>query len=76
MALFGNLHSVPLEELLQVLAQKEGALEIWNVKDIPATTIYLKPSRIRSVDQNGKPLDSLMAQGRLTSPDPSPARQL
>ncbi|WP_243030857.1 DUF4388 domain-containing protein [Thermus altitudinis] len=65
MALFGNLHSVPLEELLQVLAQKEGALEIWNVKDIPATTIYLKPGRIRSVDQNGKPLDPLMAKAVL-----------
>ncbi|MFN3179533.1 MAG: hypothetical protein ACK41R_05160 [Thermus sp.] len=50
MALFGSLDALPLEELLQLLAHKEGALEIWNLKDIPATTIYLKPGYIRSVD--------------------------
>ncbi|WP_298629358.1 DUF4388 domain-containing protein [uncultured Thermus sp.] len=65
MALFGSLDSLPLEELLQLLAQKEGTLEIWNLKDMPPTTIYLKPGRIRSVDQNGKPLDPLMAKAVL-----------
>ncbi|MDM7323905.1 MAG: DUF4388 domain-containing protein [Thermus sp.] len=62
MALFGSLDSLPLEELLSLLAQKEGALEIWNLKDIPATTLYLKPGRIRSIDQNGKPLEPLAAK--------------
>ena len=56
MALFGSLDSMPLEELLLVLKSKEGALEIWNVKGLPATTLYLKPGRIRSIDQRGKPL--------------------
>lgn len=65
MALFGGLDSLLLEELLQLLNQKEGALEIWNLKDIPPTVIYLKPGFIRSVDQNGKPLDSLMAKATL-----------
>lgn len=55
MALFGSLDSMPLEELLLVLKSKEGALEIWNVKGLPATTLYLKPGRIRSIDQRGKP---------------------
>jgi len=55
-ALFGSLDSMPLEELLLVLKSKEGALEIWNVKGLPATTLYLKPGRIRSIDQRGKPL--------------------
>lgn len=55
MALFGSLDSMPLEELLLVLKSKEGALEIWNVKGLPATTLYLKPGRIRSIDQRGSP---------------------
>ncbi|RTI01550.1 hypothetical protein CSW23_12055 [Thermus scotoductus] len=57
--------SLPLEELLQLLAQKEGALEIWNLKDIPPTVIYLKPGFIRSIDQNGKPLEPLAAKALL-----------
>lgn len=65
MSLFGNLRSLPLEELLQLLAHKEGALEIWNAKDIPATTIYLKPGRIRSLDQGGEPLDPPAAKATL-----------
>lgn len=65
MALFGSLDSLPLEELLQLLAQKEGALEIWNLKDIPPTVIYLKPGFIRSIDQNGKPLEPLAAKALL-----------
>ncbi|GAB5603065.1 DUF4388 domain-containing protein [Thermus sp. FJN-A] len=62
MALFGSLDSMPLEEILSLLSQKEGALELWNLKDIPPTTIYLKPGRIRSLDQHGKPLPSLKAK--------------
>jgi len=65
MALFGSLNSLTLEEILQMLAHKEGALEIWNLKGMPATTLYLKPGFIRSVDQNGKPLDSLAAKATL-----------
>lgn len=65
MSLFGNLRSLPLEELLQLLAQKEGALEIWNVRGVPATTLYLKPGRLRSLDQGGKPLDPLDAKAAL-----------
>ncbi|UZX15730.1 DUF4388 domain-containing protein [Thermus sp. PS18] len=65
MALFGSLNALPLEELLQLLAHKEGALEIWNLKDIPATTIYLKPGYIRSIDQHGKPLEALAAKATL-----------
>lgn len=65
MALFGSLDALPLEELLQLLAHKEGALEIWNLKDIPATTIYLKPGYIRSVDQGGKPLEAFSAKATL-----------
>ncbi|TFU27777.1 DUF4388 domain-containing protein [Thermus tengchongensis] len=65
MALFGSLDSLPLEELLQLLAHKEGALEIWNLKGIPPTTIYLKPGHIRSLDQNGKPLDPMAAKATL-----------
>jgi hypothetical protein len=49
-ALAGSLKDLHLDELLQLLAGKEGALEIWNVKGVPATTLYLKPGRIRSVD--------------------------
>jgi hypothetical protein len=59
MALAGSLKDLHLDELLQLLAGKEGALEIWNVKGVPATTLYLKPGRIRSVDQKGKPLPPL-----------------
>ncbi len=62
MALLGSLNALPLEELLQLLAHKEGALEIWNLKDIPATTLYLKPGYIRSIDQCGKPLEALAAR--------------
>jgi hypothetical protein len=40
-------------------------LEIWNVKGVPATTLYLKPGRIRSVDQKGKPLPPLAAKAVL-----------
>lgn len=65
MALFGSLNALPLEELLQLLAHKEGALETWNVKDIPATTLYLKPGYIRSIDQHGKPLEALAAKATL-----------
>lgn len=65
MALFGSLNALPLEELLQLLAHKEGAVEIWNVKDIPATTLYLKPGYIRSIDQHGKPLEALAAKATL-----------
>ncbi|WP_040683587.1 DUF4388 domain-containing protein [Thermus igniterrae] len=65
MALLGNLNSIRLEEILQILAQREGALELWNLKDIPPTTLYLKPGRIRSVDQKGKPLDPLAAKAVL-----------
>jgi len=65
MALLGNLKDLPLEETLQLLATKEGALEIWNVKGVSATTIYLKPGRIRSVDQKGKPLPPLAAKAVL-----------
>ncbi|WP_038058384.1 DUF4388 domain-containing protein [Thermus amyloliquefaciens] len=65
MALFGTLEGLPLEELLQLLAQKEGALEIWNLKDIPPTTLYLKPGHIRSIDQHGKPLEALAAKATL-----------
>jgi len=65
MALFGSLNALPLEKLLQLLAHKEGALETWNVKDIPATTIYLKPGYIRSIDQHGKPLEALAAKATL-----------
>lgn len=65
MALFGSLDALPLEELLQLLSHKEGALEIWKVKDIPATTIYLKPGYIRSIDQHGKPLEALAAKATL-----------
>ena len=67
MALFGSLDSMPLEELLLVLKSKEGALEIWNVKGLPATTLYLKPGRTRSIDQRGKPLPPEAAEAvRLT----------
>ncbi|MBW6394861.1 MAG: DUF4388 domain-containing protein [Thermus sp.] len=65
MALFGSLNALPLEELLQLLAHKEGALEIWNLKNIPATTLYLKPGYIRSIDQHGKPLEALAAKATL-----------
>lgn len=65
MALAGNLNSIRLEEILQLLAQKEGALELWNLKDMPPTTLYLKPGRIRSVEQKGKPLDPLAAKAVL-----------
>ncbi|GAA5334966.1 MULTISPECIES: DUF4388 domain-containing protein [Thermus] len=65
MALFGSLNSLPLEEILQMLSHKEGALEIWNLKGMPATTLYLKPGFIRSVDQNGKPLDPVAAKATL-----------
>ncbi|MGC8967380.1 MAG: DUF4388 domain-containing protein [Thermus sp.] len=65
MALFGSLDSMPLGELLSLLAHKEGALEIWNLKDIPPTTLYLKPGHIRSVDQKGKPLPPLAAKTTL-----------
>ncbi|RTG98408.1 hypothetical protein CSW25_11895 [Thermus scotoductus] len=65
MALFGSLNALPLEKLLQLLAHKEGAVEIWNVKDIPATTLYLKPGYIRSIDQHGKPLEALAAKATL-----------
>ncbi|WP_337845783.1 DUF4388 domain-containing protein [Thermus sp.] len=62
MALLGNLKDLPLDELLQALGHKEGALEIWNVKGVPATTLYLKPGYIRSLDQKGKPLPPLAAK--------------
>lgn len=65
MALFGSLDSMPLEEILSLLAHKEGALEVWNLKDIPPTTLYLKPGYIRSVDQKGKPLPPLAAKATL-----------
>jgi len=65
MALAGSLKDLHLDELLQLLAGKEGALEIWNVKGVPATTLYLKPGRIRSVDQKGKPLPPLAAKAVL-----------
>ena len=65
MALFGSLDSMPLGEILSLLAHKEGALEVWNLKDIPPTTIYLKPGQIRSVDQRGKPLPPLSAKATL-----------
>lgn len=65
MALFGSLDSMPLGEILSLLAHKEGALEVWNLKEIPPTTIYLKPGRIRSVDQHGKPLPPLSAKATL-----------
>lgn len=65
MALFGSLNALPLEKLLQLLAHKEGAVEIWNVKNIPATTLYLKPGYIRSIDQHGKPLEALAAKATL-----------
>ncbi len=65
MALFGNLKDLPLDELLQVLAHKEGALEIWNVNGVPATTLYLKPGYLRSLDQKGKPLPPLAAKAVL-----------
>lgn len=56
MLLYGNLKDLPLDELLQALRYREGALEIWNVKGFPATTLFLKPGHIRSLDQKGKPL--------------------
>lgn len=62
MALLGNLKDLPLDELLQALGHKWGALEIWNVKGVPATTLYLKPGYIRSLDQRGKPLPPLAAK--------------
>ena len=65
MALAGSLKDLHLDELLQLLAGKEGALEIWNVKGVPATTLYLKPGRICSVDQKGKPLPPLAAKAVL-----------
>lgn len=67
MALLGNLKDLPLEEILQLLASKEGALEIWNVKGVPATTLYLKPRYIRSLDQKGKPLSPLAAKATLVA---------
>lgn len=65
MALFGSLDSLPLEELLQMLSQKEGALELWNLKEIPPTTIHLEPGFIRSLEQQGKPLDPMAAKAVL-----------
>jgi hypothetical protein len=65
MALVGNFKDLPLDELLQALGHKEGALEIWNVKGVPATTLYLKPGYLRSLDQKGKPLPPLAAKAVL-----------
>jgi hypothetical protein len=65
MALVGNLKDLPLDELLQALRSREGALEIWNVKGVASTTLYLKPGYIRSLDQKGKPLPSLAAKAVL-----------
>ncbi len=65
MALFGSLDSMPLEEILSLLAHKEGALEVWNLEGIPPTTLYLKPGHIRSIDQRGKPLPPLSAKATL-----------
>lgn len=62
MALFGSLDSLPLAELLSMLANQEGALEVWNLEGLPPTTLYLKPGRLRHVAQGNRPLDPLRAK--------------
>lgn len=49
--LCGSLKTLPLMELLPLLKDQEGALELWNLEGIPPTTLYLKPGRIRHIAQ-------------------------
>ncbi|MGC8904146.1 DUF4388 domain-containing protein [Thermus sp.] len=65
MALFGSLDTMPLPEILGLLSGKEGALELWNLKGVPPTTLYLRPGFVRAVVQGGKPLDREAAKAAL-----------
>ncbi len=63
--LYGSLKTLPLMELLPLLKEQEGALELWNLEGMPPTTLYLKPGRIRHIAQGKGPLDPLKAKAVL-----------
>lgn len=64
--LYGSLKTLPLMELLSMLKEQEGALELWNLEGMPPTTFYLKPGRIRHIARERKrPLDPLKAKAVL-----------
>jgi len=61
-AIFGNLNNMSLDDLLPLLSNRDGALEIFNLRRLPRVTLYFRDGKLYCVYLGNKPVDALRAR--------------
>jgi len=59
MAIFGDLKQISLADLLPLLKNQKGSLEIFNLNNLPHITMYVESGKVTSILLAGKPIDEI-----------------
>lgn len=65
MVISGNLENTPFHEIVTIIANKTGILELWNLPGRRNYTLYIKHGHLRCLQINGQFADPLQTKAHL-----------